>query len=79
MSGDASFLSDINRPRLAPAIWRTRFGTQLAPSRLKEYGMLTLVLDCGLGPAGLVSPPGLDQVTLSKMLPLTCQKPASLV
>ena len=35
--------------------------------------MLTVVLDCGFGPAGLFSLPGLDQVTLSKMLPLTCQ------
>ena len=41
--------------------------------------MLTVVLDCRLGPAGLLSLPGLDQVTLSKMLPLTCQEPASSV
>jgi hypothetical protein len=60
-------------PLLAPAVWLTMLGTQLAPSRVYEYGMLTVVLDCGFGPAGLVSSPGLDQVTLSKMLPLTCQ------
>lgn len=35
--------------------------------------MLTVVLDWGLGPAGLFSLPGLDQVTLSKVFPLTCQ------
>ena len=41
--------------------------------------MLTVVLDCGLGPAGLFSLLWDDQVTLSKMLPLTCQNPASSV
>ena len=35
--------------------------------------MLTVVVDCTFGPAGWLSVPGLDQVTLSKMLPLTCQ------
>ena len=53
-------------------------GTQLAPSRVYEYGMLTVVVDGTFGPAGLLSLPVADQVTLSKMLPLTCQEPASL-
>src|SRR5262245_19496918 len=63
----------------APAVWSTTLGTQLAPSSRYEYGTLTVVLDGMLGPAGLVSLPGLDQVTLSRMLPLACQVPASLV
>src|SRR4051812_49321317 len=60
-------------PVLAPAVCRTMSGTQEAPSRLYEYGMLTLVVDVGFGPAGLFSLPFADQVTLSKMLPATCQ------
>src|SRR5262245_5489554 len=64
---------DTCRPLLAPAVWATTFGTQLAPSRVNEYGMLTVVVDCTLGPAGRFSSPGADQVTLSNTLPLTCQ------
>src|SRR5690349_21483608 len=64
---------DTCRPLLAPAVWPTISGTQPAPSRLYGYGMLTVVLDCGFGPAGLFSLPGTDQVTLSKTLPPTCQ------
>ena len=41
------------RPVLAPAVPLTTCGTQLAASSGKEYGMLTDVFDCGLGPAGL--------------------------
>ncbi len=70
---------DTCRPLLAPAVAATTFGTQLAPSGLKEYGMLTVVVDTGFGPAGLWSLLRADQVTLSKMLPLTCQVPASVV
>src|SRR4051812_3838181 len=66
---------DTWRPLLAPAVWVTTDGTQLAASRLYGYGMLMDVLDTGLGPAGWFSVPAADQVTLSKMLPLTCQEP----
>src|SRR5512132_1380184 len=62
---------DTLRPVPAPAVCRTTSGTQDAPSMLYAYGMLTLVLDTGFGPAGLFSLPGADHVTLSKTLPLT--------
>src|SRR5688500_7232398 len=55
------------RPLLAPAVWLTMFGTQDALSRVYAYGTLTLVLDTGFGPAGLLSVPLADHVTLSKM------------
>src|SRR5262245_40602489 len=64
---------DTCRPLFAPAVCPTTLGTQLAASRLKEYGMLTVVVDWTFGPAGRFSEPGLDQVTLSKTFPLTCQ------
>src|SRR3954451_5642345 len=66
---------ETSRPLLAPAVWLTIVGTQLAGSRLYPYGMLMLVLAWTLGPAGWFSVPGLVQVTLSKMLPATCQLP----
>src|SRR4051812_35264563 len=52
------------RPLFAPAVRLTTSGTQLAGSRAKEYGMLTLVFDVGFGPAGLLSVLFADQVTL---------------
>src|SRR5262245_45780582 len=61
------------RPLFAPAVRVTTSGTQLAGSSAKEYGMLTLVFEVGFGPAGLLSLAFADHVTLSKMLPLTCQ------
>src|SRR5690349_17072472 len=64
---------DVLMPVLAPAVAATRAGTQAALSREYEYGMLTVVFDGMLGPAGLVSLSLADQVTLSRMLPLACQ------
>jgi hypothetical protein len=63
-------------PLFAPAVWLTIVGVQDAPSSVYAYGMLTVVVDGMLGPAGLVSAPAADQVTLSRMLPLACQVPA---
>jgi hypothetical protein len=71
--------SDVRMPVLAPAVWRTTSGTQDAPSNRYEYGTLTVVVDGMLGPAGLVSASGLDQVTLSRMFPDACQYPAASV
>src|SRR5689334_8523136 len=63
------------RPLFAPAVCATTVGTQLAASRVYAYGMLMVVFDCTFGPAGWFSVPGLVQVTLSKILPATCQLP----